>query len=132
MLAVNWRLFRQFLRAPPVPLDSPCLPLDEEAVHADRDRLELLWLVRNEMNDALLEEMSRAEGGPDHALNLEGLAEILRTGRVPRPLGLWPGGLCEFLTLTVDLQAQERPDRLMRLFASWVMLNAYAWPEREG
>ena len=67
-----------------------------------------------------------------HALNLDGLAEILRTGRVPRPLGLWPGGLCEFLTLTVDLQAQERPDRLMRLFASWVMLNAYAWPEREG
>jgi hypothetical protein len=132
MLTVNWRLFRQFLRASPVPFAPPGPPLDEAAAQADRDRLELLWLVRSEMNDALLEEMSLAEGGPDHALNLEGLAEILRTGRVPRPLGLWPGGLCEFLTLTVDLQAQERPDRLMRLFAGWVMLNAYAWPEREG
>jgi hypothetical protein len=80
----------------------------------------------------LLEEMSQAEGGPDHALNLEGLAEILATGRVPRPLGLWPGGLCEFLTLTVDLPAQEHPGQVIRLFASWVMLNAYAWPEREG
>jgi len=132
MVAVALGLFRKFLRAPPVPFGPPGPPLDEKAVQADPDRLELLWLIRNEMDDELLNTMSRAEGGPDHALNLEALAEILRTGQVPRPLGVWPGMLCEFLTLTVDLQVQERSDQIACLFASWVMLNAYAWPERRG
>ena len=135
MLAVAWGLFRKFRRAPPVPVGPPGPPVDETGVQADPDRLELLWLIRNEMDDALIETMSRGEGGPDHDMNREGLVEILRTGVVPRPLGLWPGSLCEFLTLSVHEpnmtpSPEERRDQIIRLFASWVMLNAYARPER--
>lgn len=68
-------------------------------------------------------------------MNREGLVEILRTGVVPRPLGLWPGSLCEFLTLSVHEpnmtpSPEERRDQIIHLFASWVMLNAYARTER--
>jgi hypothetical protein len=76
---IGWLLYG-FLEPPP---DRPRLKLlDEGAVAADPDRLELLWLLRHELDDALLHEMAGCGGGPDQAENIEALTEILQTGAV--------------------------------------------------
>ena len=37
--------------------------LDEEDVAADPGRLELFWLMRQELDDEMLQEMAAADGG---------------------------------------------------------------------
>lgn len=107
--------------------------LDEEDVAADPGRLELFWLLRREFDNELLQEMAAADGGMGQEQYLKGLREILRTGNV-----LCPGGdfeICnllrwETLDLSVPLTTEKRRHEVTRLFGAWILLNAYAHPER--
>ena len=107
--------------------------LDENAVAADRDRLELLWLLRGEFDDAMLEEMAASDGGMGKEEYLRGLSEILRTGKVPCPVS--EVEICHILRwgtldLSTPLSLEQRRQEVTRLFGSWILLNAYADPER--
>ena len=118
-------LFSMFWRRPK--------SLDEKDVAADPGRLELLWLLRKELDEASLEEIAGCEGVWIYAYQ-KALAEILRTGKVPCPL--LPAGNCSFLMgetleLCAPLSLEQRRHEVMRLFASWILVNAYTRPERE-
>ena len=107
--------------------------LDEEVVAADPGRLELLWLLRGEFDDAMLEEMAASDGGMGKEEYLRRLSEILRTGEVPRPVG--DVDICHILRwgtldLSTPLSPEQRRHEITRLFGSWILLNAYADPER--
>jgi hypothetical protein len=108
--------------------------LDEEAVAADPGRLELLWLLRGEFDDAMIEEMAASDGGMGKEEYLKGLSEILRTGKVPCPVSELE--ICNILRWgTLDLSTPLSPEQhrheITRLFGSWILLNAYADPERD-
>ena len=105
--------------------------LDETDVAADPGRLELLWLLRGELDDALVEEMAASDGGMCKTENNEALVEILRTGEVPSPLAPDPGEICGLLRWErcepiAPLTPTQRRHEVMRLFAMWILLNAHA------
>jgi hypothetical protein len=107
--------------------------LDEKDVAADPARLELFWLLRQEFDDEMLQEMAGADGGMRQEDYYKGLAEILRTGNVPCPVGDFE--ICNLLRwgtldLSVPLTTEKRRHEVIRLFGSWILLNAYAHPER--
>ena len=107
--------------------------LDEKAVAADPGRLELLWFLRGEFDDAMLEEMAASDGGMGKEEYLRGLSEILRTGKVPCPTG--EVEICHILRwgtldLSTPLSPEQRRHEVTHLFGSWILLNAYADPER--
>jgi len=107
--------------------------LDETDVAADPGRLELFWLLRREVNDEMLQQMAAADGGMGQEDYYKELREILRTGRV-----LCSGDTFEVcnilrwgtLDLSVPLTSETRCHEVTRLFGSWILLNAYAQPER--
>jgi hypothetical protein len=107
--------------------------LDETDVAADPGRLELLWLLRPELDDDLLDSMSDYDFGMDKEENLQALVEILRTGKVPCPLPPEPGEICNLmrwasLDPAAPVAPEERRSLIMRLFSTWILLNAYARP----
>jgi hypothetical protein len=109
--------------------------LDEKDVAADPGRLELLWLLRRDLDDALVEEMAASDGGMCKEEYREALAEILRTGAVPPPLLLASAEICNLLMwgavqLDTPFTLEQRRDQVMCLFASWILINAYTRPER--
>jgi hypothetical protein len=107
--------------------------LDEKDVAADPGRLELFWLLRRELDDEMLQEMAAADGGMGQEDYYKGLREILRTGNVPCPDGDFE--ICTLLRwgtldLSMPLTTEKRRHEVTRLFGSWILLNAYAHPER--
>ncbi len=103
---------------------------------ADPGRLGLFWLLRSEWDDALLETMAAYDGGMAMKSNRRALVEILRTGHVPCPLPPDPGEICnlmrwESLDPAAPLAPEQRRRQLMRLFSTWILLNAYARPKEE-
>jgi hypothetical protein len=108
-------------------------PINEETVASDPGRLTLLWLLRKELDDTLLQTMAAYDGGMCKEEYHKALVEILRTGQVPCPLSAAPGEICNLLTCgTFDpatpLTPEQRRPEVMRLFAMWILLNAYARP----
>jgi hypothetical protein len=107
--------------------------LGEEDVAADPSRLELYWLLRREFDDEMLQEMAAADGGMGQEEYYKGLREILRTGNVPCRVGDFE--ICNILRwgtldLSVPLTPVRRRHEVSRLLGSWILLNAYAQPER--
>jgi len=107
--------------------------LDEQDLAADPGRLGLFWLLRRELDDALVEEMAASDGGMYKEEYHEALVEILRTGKVP--IVVQPAEICnllmwEVVQLDTPLSAEQRRNQVMRLFASWLLINAYTRPER--
>jgi hypothetical protein len=103
---------------------------------ADPGRLELLWLLRGELDDAVLESMATYDGGMAQQANHQALSEILRTGEVPSPLPPDPGEICNLMRWeTFDpakpLAPQKRRHQIMRLFSTWILLNAYTRPKTD-
>jgi hypothetical protein len=111
-------------------------PINEKTVAADPGRLTLLWLLRQEMNDTLLETMAGCDGGMCKEGYRQALVEILRTGEVPCPLSGVPGEICNLLRWeTFDpatpLPPEQRRHEVMRLFATWILINAYTRPQKD-
>jgi hypothetical protein len=107
--------------------------LGEEDLAADPGRLELFWLLRRELNEEMLQEMAAGHGGMDQAVYYAGLRDILRTGNVDCVGSDFE--ICNILRwgmvdLSVPLTPEQRRRQVTRLFGSWILLNAYAHPER--
>ena len=110
--------------------------LEQTNVVPDQGRLELLRLLRPEMDDAMLRDLAGADGGMNAAEHYAVLAQILQTGEVPSPLPpIDPIENCRIagyqeVELGAPLSTENRRRQVIRLFACWILINVYADPNR--